>query len=263
MFILLLKVFIIFGLVFNRNIKLFLIGIVMFSISNIYAQQSLDFYGAIGNLRNSNYRLNSLESNVSNFNQTQNWEFSISTTTLLVQSSTVNLSGFSLGKKLDDHYLYARFTPGIFQDFIFNSRTEFIIGDTVQTYKTNLSYKEKYGFGYAFSFNKEMSVGFVLRYFQQSFIEEFPIFSTSPDSQLIDRGKISVNKNFWRADIGIDYKPIKQLHFSFATQNIIVLNEYSKDDNNSEFEIESNRIKRFVVIDGKRSIEAREVSTEG
>ncbi len=211
----------------------------MFSINHTYAQQAVDFYGMVGDLRNSEFRLNSLESNVSNFTSTKNCEFSISTTSLLGTSKNVNLTGFSLGKKLNNHYLFMRYTPGIFQDFVFNSRTEFVIGDTVQTYKTNLSYKEKYGFGYSYSFNKEISAGFVLRYFQQEFGEEFPIFSTLPDSQLIDRGEILVDKNFWRADIGINYRPLKQLQLTFGTQNIIVLNEYKKDNNKSEFEIES------------------------
>lgn len=210
----------------------------MFSINNIYAQQAVDFYGMIGNMQNSEFRLNSLESNIANFNSTKNWEFSISTSAFLGQSSNVNLTGFSLGKKLNKHYLYMRYTPGIFQEFVFNSRTEFVIGDTIQTYKTDLVYKEKYGFGYSYSFNNQISAGFVLRYFQQEFGEEFPIFSTLPDSQLIDRGKILVDKNFWRADFGINYRPIKEMQLTFGTQNIIVLNEYKRKNENSEFEIE-------------------------
>ena len=214
----------------------------MFSIKNIYAQQSLDNFGIIGNTKNANFRLNSLESNISNYNQSKEWELSISTKSIFGKKKNMNLNAFALGKKIDEHYLYVRYSPGISQDFVFNSRAEFIIGDTVQTYKTKLSYLEKYGFGYSYTFNNNLSIGFTLRYFQQNFKEEYPTYFSNIDSNktVIQIQEEEVDKNFWRGDIGIMYKPYKNLRLALSSLNLFISKEYIIDENNSEFEIKTD-----------------------
>ena len=214
----------------------------MLSIKDIYAQQSLDNFGNIGNIKNSNFRLNSLESNISNYNQSKEWELSISTKSIFGKKGNMNLNAFALGKKIDEHYLYVRYSPGISQDFMFNSRTEFIIGDTVQTYKTKLSYLEKYGFGYSYTFNSDLSIGFTLRYFQQNFREEYPTYFSNTDSNktIIQIQEEELDKNFWRGDIGIMYKLYKNLRLSLSSLNLFISKEYIIDEKNSEFEIKTD-----------------------
>ncbi len=214
----------------------------MLSINYIYAQQSLDNFGIIGNLKNSNFRLNSLESNIPNYSQSKEWELSISTKSIFGKNKNMNLNAFALGKKIDKHYLYVRYSPGISQNFIFNSRAEFIIGDTVQTYKTKLSYLEKYGFGYAYTFNSDLLIGFTLRYFQQNFREEYPTYYSNTDSNktVIQILEEEVDKNFWRGDIGILYKPYKNLQLSLSSLNLFISREYVEDEKSSEFEIKTN-----------------------
>jgi len=213
----------------------------MLSINNIYAQQSLDIFGSIGNLKNYNFRLNSLESNISNYNQSKDWELSISTKSIFGQKRNMNLNSFALGKRIDEHYLYVRYSPGLAQDFLFSSRTEFIVGDTVQTYKTKLSYLEKYGFGYSYTFNNELSIGFSLRYFQQNFTEEYPTYFTNSDSTktIIQTQVEEIDKNFWRGDIGLTYQPYKNMRLSLSSLNLFVSREYAADEKNSEFEIKT------------------------
>ncbi|OQX78494.1 MAG: hypothetical protein B6D61_05330 [Bacteroidetes bacterium 4484_249] len=70
---------------------------------------------------------------------------------------------------------------------------------------------------------------------------------------------------FMKSEFNLEYIKLKD---NLTDSNILflsnVLVKHGKKitkELNFEFEIESNRIKRFVVIDGKRSIEAREVST--
>ncbi len=214
----------------------------MLSIKQIYAQQSLDSFGSIGNIKNISFNLNNLESNISNYNNNKDWEFIISTKSIFGKKQNMNLKTFALGKKIDKHYLYIRYSPGISQNFIFNSRAEFIIGDTIQTYKTKLSYSEKYGFGYSYNFNNRFTAGFTLRYFRQNFKEEYPTYFSNTDSNktIIQIQEEELEKNFWRGDIGIMYKPFTKLQLSLSSLNLFILKEYKMDEENSEFEIKTN-----------------------
>lgn len=213
----------------------------MLLATNKYAQQSLDSFGSIGNLKNSDFRLNSLETNASNYNSSKEWELNISTKNILGQSDNININTLALSKRFDNHYLYVRSSPGLNQEFEFISQ-EYVIGDTLKTYKTNLNYNEKYGFGYAYNFSNEFTVGFSLRYFQQNFVQEYPTYFTSIDSSqtIIQTQEKELDKNFWRGDIGLSYIPFKNLRFSLSSINLFVTKEYANDNNDSEFEIKSN-----------------------
>ncbi len=82
-FILLHKVYIIFGLKFKKAIYKYSILIVLLSIQALYAQQSLNDYGFLQNFNNNNFRMNSVESNIANYSATKDWEFSISFNSIL------------------------------------------------------------------------------------------------------------------------------------------------------------------------------------
>lgn len=241
MSILLHKVYTISGLKFKNSLIKIIFSLAMFGSTHFYAQQSIDYYGFISNINNSNFRMNSIESNITNYSLSKDWEFSLSMKSKLRENNNINLNIASLGKRIDNHYLYLRFTPGIQQEFIFKSRTEFLIGDTVQNYNTKLSYLEKYGFGYSYNFNNSLTFGISLRYFQQKFSEEYPTFYTDIDSniQIIQIREESVNKNYWRGDIGIQYSPYNNLSLSIASANLFILKDFDKEDNSSEFGIKT------------------------
>ncbi len=222
----------------------------MLSSIKIYSQQSIDNYGFIENANNSNFRMNSLESNISNYSTTKDWDFSFSLISKLQTSSNLNISIMSLGKRIKDHYLYARFTPGIQQKFIFNSKTEFLVGDTVQNYKTNLSYFEKYGFGYSYNFSDKFFVGASFRYIQQKFSEEYPTVYKDSVQQIIQIREKVLDKNFWRGDIGLQYKLYPNLKISLATQNLFILKDFDKEDPNSDFGI----VRKDYNIDNSKGL---------
>jgi len=236
MFDLFLKVYIISGLRFN--IRIFIIAFFMI-IQQTYSQQNLNNYGFVENQQNSEFRMNSLEANPYNYAQISDWEFSLSLRNNLNNSTNVNLIRFSLGKRINDHHLYLRYTPGIKQQFIFASRTEFLIGDSVQNYNTNLSYNEKYGFGYSLNLSENFTVGFSMRYFQQNFNEEYPSFfsDTSSNTNLIQIREESVDKNFWRGDIGLRYALSNNFALSLMTNNLLILKDFDKEEKDGEFNI--------------------------
>ena len=192
--------------------------------------------------------MNSVESNIANYSDVEDWEFSIAFGSILNSSTNFNLKSFSVGKSLDDHYLYMRYSPGIKQDFSFNSRTEVLIGDTIQNFRSNLSYSEKYAIGYSYNFSNKFSFGFSLRYFQQSFMQEYPTYFSDDTTNIIQiRNEIS-NKNFWRGDIGIEYLPYDNLSLSLSSVNLAILKDFDAEDEASEFEINTGK---FNILQNK------------
>lgn len=208
-------------------------------INNIgtYSQQSLNYYGFVSNSGNKQFRMNTIESNPANFNAIDDWEFSLSINSRISKQNNLNLKLISLGKRIVKHYLYARYTPSIKEEFIFNSRTEFLVGDTLQNYKTYLAYNEKYAFGYSYDFSNLFTFGFSFRYLQQDFNEEFPTFYSDSTIQIIQIRNEFVRKNFWRGDLSVVYKFADYLNLSFATNNLIILKDFDREDNNSDFGI--------------------------
>jgi hypothetical protein len=212
----------------------------MLNNSITYSQQSLDNYGFIGNSSNGHFRLNSLESNVNNYSSVDDWEFSMSLRTELSTSNNINLDYFTLGKRLNDHYLYLRYSPGVQQEFVLNSGSEIIFGETVQNYQTKLDYSEKYGFGYSYNFSDDFTIGFSSRYFQQEFIEEYPYFYFTDSANIIQIREEVVNKNYWRGDIGLEYTFLNNLRLSLSSTNLFILKDFDEEDSESEFEIRRN-----------------------
>ena len=64
--------------------------------NQIFSQQSFDIYGSLGNIENLKFRLNSLESNASNFNYTNDWEFHFSSKLIFLNEKNLNINIFSL-----------------------------------------------------------------------------------------------------------------------------------------------------------------------
>ncbi|MDX1702563.1 MAG: hypothetical protein R3250_18175, partial [Melioribacteraceae bacterium] len=208
----------------------------------LYSQQSLDQYGFIGNSSNSSFRNNSIESNVVNYSTIEDWELSLSFKNRLRGSSNINLSSASISKRFGYNYFYFRYTPGYLQEYVFNSRTEFLLEDTLQNYKTNLSYSEKYGLGYSASINENFTIGFSLRYFQQDFREEYPTFyiDTVNNTSLIQIREETVNKNFWRGDIGLLYQIQKDFKLGISSINLFIIKDFDEENNESEFDIKKD-----------------------
>lgn len=197
---------------------------------NIYAQSSLNLFGETGNSKNSYFRLNSLESNSSNFSNGKDWEISVLFGGTVSGESSGNIYILSLAKRLGYHYFYSRYTPGYEKEFIFSTGTKILITDTEEfetTLKTKLNYKEKFGFGYSYDFTKSISAGFSIRYFSQQFTEEtaVPVFTDTLNS-IITQSEINT-RNYWRGDIGINYKPAENLALNISSVNLFSLKENS------------------------------------
>lgn len=224
---------------------------VMLSSKFSLAQQSIDDYGFIENFNNSNFRMNSLESNINNYSTVQDWELSLAFKSIMNGVSNINLNRISIGKKLENHYLYMRYTPGIKQEYQFNSRAEFIVGDSVQNYKTYLTYSEKYGFGYSHSLSQKLTFGLSMRYFQQEFTEEYPAYFSNDSTNIIQVRSEYAKKHFWRGDFGIEYLPHKNLTLTLSTLNMIILKDFDAENEEDEFNVNTPK---FNIREKKEAV---------
>ncbi len=218
----------------------FTILILAMSITTItYSQISYDVYGNFAPSERINFRLNSFESNPGNYSLTKDWEFAISFNTLFARQYSTNLFFVSLGKRIKNHYLYARYSPGIFKEFKFTAAKS-NIDDSLTVFETDLIYKEKFGFGYSYGLSENLNAGMSFRYFQQEFSEEFPSFIAGTDPQVLIKEKEIVKKHFWKADLGINYSPAKNISLSLSTKNLLLFGQNYTNETESDFEIKTD-----------------------
>ncbi|MDX1373889.1 MAG: hypothetical protein R3321_15545, partial [Nitrososphaeraceae archaeon] len=126
-----------------------------------------------------------------------------------------------------------RFSPGYQKEFVFRSGETIIINDTTtQSLEARFTYKELFGLGYSYNFNSQFSAGFSFRFFNQDFNQEIvkPVFG---DTLFLVRENLNEKVNFWKADLGLNYKLNDQ--FAFAVHSINLLN-FGDDIINDEFQ---------------------------
>lgn len=189
------------------------------------------------------FRLNSIEGNTPNFNTTSDWEFSFiyGGSTNSDNSVANDIYLISLGKSLQDHYFYGRFTPGIKQEFLIQSDTELSLDDSSFVSSMLLSYEERFGLGYSFKFNNKLSAGLSLRYFQQSLTQDELTLLFSDTLNAITPETSVEEKKYWRGDIGLDFQFNENLWFNFSTINLFLLNENGHFTDNEDLELRTDK----------------------
>jgi hypothetical protein len=131
----------------------------------------------------------------------------------------------AIAKRLGNHVLSARFTPGYQKEFRFATGESFFVDDTTtQSLQANYNYKELFGLGYSHSFNKQFNAGFTIRYFKQDFNQEIikPVFG---DTLYLVRESLDEKVNFWKADIGINYFLNDEFQFGISSVNLLNFGE--------------------------------------
>ncbi|MBL1213170.1 MAG: hypothetical protein D8M61_07480 [Ignavibacteriae bacterium] len=214
-----------------------------------YSQSSLDMFGYAANSGNSKFRLNSFEWNPQNYTQNKNWELSFTYGGELVSTFSSNIYLIGISKQIENHNLYARFTPGIQKEFILNTGTSIITADSSEVkLETEINFEEIFGFGYSLKISPQFSTGFNLRYFKQSFNEEEldPFFSI--DSQNIITTKVlETNSNYWRGDFGMNYSFNENFSASLSSVNLIILNESPSNSSNENYKMRTDKKAVFGV----------------
>ena len=147
----------------------------------------------------------------------------------------------SIAKRLGNHSLSARYTPGYQKEFIFKTGESIIINDTTtQSLQANYNYKELFGLGYSYNFNEQFNAGLTMRFFSQDFNREIvkPVFG---DTLYLVREAINEKISTGSIDIGLDYILNKQLQFRIASINLLNFEDQLTNTEFQGFELNLNR----------------------
>jgi hypothetical protein len=174
--------------------------------------------------------MNGLESNISNFSNTEDFELTASFAFRNDNRFNSNLHSLSFSKTIGEHNFYFRYTPGLAQNFIIKSSATIQLPDTIANLKTELNYSEKFGLGYSYKISSSVNIGFSLRYFEQTFREESPVLYYTDSVNYISIKEEKLTNNYWRGDIGADVIFDDIISFSLSTINLFI----SREDNAGE-----------------------------
>jgi len=209
----------------------------MFLNSKISSQNSFSLTGYWGlpeSFSTPNYNY---ESNPSNFFSLKDWGISLQYGAEISESVSSNLYQISIAKRLDNHSLSARFTPGYQKEFHFATGESIIINDTTtQSLEANYNYKELFGLGYSYKIIDQFSAGFTIRFLSEDFSQEIvkPIYG---DTLYLVRENISERINLWKADLGIDFIPNENFQFRLASLNLLDISEEITQEEFQGFEL--------------------------
>ena len=218
-------VYTIFNWVFLCKALLIFAGISMLFPGIKYGQDAFDLFGSASNEYNSQFRLNSFESNVSNLTKVRDWELTLSYGGEFAKNIVSNLYLLSISKKLGNHFFSFRYTPAHQKDFLFSTGTSILVNDSIPAIlSTKYHYEERFGFGYSYSLSKSLNIGFTARYFLQQISADQVRTYFSDSITSINTETLVKDYNFWKGDIGISYSPTDDLTLSLSSINLFTQN---------------------------------------
>ena len=204
----------------------------MISNVNILSQSSFGLNGYAGNFSPFNSTFYNVEGNVPDYSRIKDWGFSAIYGMEFANSTNSNLYSISLSKTINNHNIFARYTPGYQKEFSFKTGETIILQDsTSQSLTSDFTYKELFGFGYSYKFSEKFSAGFSFRYFNQEFNRE-TVTAVFNDNPYLVSENTNEKINFWKCDIGINYFLNERLNFSLASINLL---NFGQNAENSEF----------------------------
>ena len=207
----------------------------------ILPQSSFDLNGYFGLQDFVTIPLYNYESNPSNFFNVNDWGISLQYGAEFSGSVSSSLYLLAISKKLSNHSLSARYTPGYQKEFFFATGESIIINDTTtQSHEASYTYKELFGLGYSYKFNKQFNLGLTVRFFEQDFNQQIvkPVFG---DTLYLVQESLAEKINFWKADLGIDYILNDKLQFRLASINLLNFGDNPTIEEFAGFEMKQER----------------------
>lgn len=181
------------------------------------------------------------ESNASNYFDIKDWGVSLQYGAEFSGSVNSSLYLLAMAKKLGNHSLSARFTPGYQKEFLFATGESIIINDTTtQSLEANYNYRELFGLGYSYKFDEQFSAGLAVRFYSQDFNREIvkPIYG---DTLYLVRESINEKVNLLNADVGINYIVNKNFQLRAASINLFNIEDEITNEEFLGFEMDQKR----------------------
>ncbi len=203
------------------------------------AQELAGYYGFISNSLNKNFRLSGLEENMSNYNSLKDMELSLTFGGEMQTGGNPGLYSSSLAKRFGKSYFYGRITPGLRKDFSFDTGTGLIFlsdsSEIKSELKSEISFREIFGLGYAYSFNQDFSAGVSLRLMEEVFTSELPVVKFENNAAYLSKSSSEEKLNTWTVDFGFNWMPEKNLNLSVSSKNLIRFESGTLSDTNSNY----------------------------
>ena len=206
---------------------------VMVSNIKVLPQSSFDLNGYFGLQDFISIPFYNYETNLSNFFNTKDWGISLQYGAEFSGSFNSSIYLLGISKRIGNHSLSARYTPGFQKEFLFSTGESIVVNDTTtQSLEANYTYKELFGLGYSYKINEQLNAGLTLRFFEQDFNQQIvkPVFG---DTLYLVTENLSEDLNFWKADLGIDYILNDQFQFRLASINLL---NFGDDPTTEEFQ---------------------------
>jgi hypothetical protein len=212
----------------------------MISFYEIFAQSTLGLNPVNSITELSFSSINSFEFNPSNYNVIKDWAFSLTFGgEFFADNISSNLFQVSAGKRIKDHYLQLRYSPGFQKEFVVKSEQQVIYGnENESTLETRYLYKELFSAGYSYKFNEKISAGFNVRYLKEEFSKDIVTTIFSDTVYFIPETEQSVFNN-WKFDLGLVWSLTKNLNINLSSNNLINIKE-----NSDRSEIQNIRLKQ-------------------
>ncbi|NUN08313.1 MAG: transglutaminase domain-containing protein [Ignavibacteriaceae bacterium] len=137
-----------------------------------------------------------------------------------------SINFLSAGKRLNRHFFYLRYTPGITKEFDFPNANYFTGVDSIESeLKTKINYSEIAGAAYSYSITPTLSAGISVRYFTQKFLNDIVGVVFTSDTLYLFSESEAENMSMLKADIGIGYLWSDNLRFSLLSDNLLTLKD--------------------------------------
>jgi hypothetical protein len=208
----------------------------------ITAQSSLSLSGCWPAFEGKTTLLNSFESNPSNFSLLKDWGLVLSYGGEFSNEINSNIYLISLSKRIREHNLSIRYTPGYQKEFFFQPIESYRgVDSLLQSLSSRFSYKEIFGFGYSYKFSNVFSSGFNFRYFTEDFNSEVLDINIISDSIYFFKNNQSEKNNFWKGDLGAAFSPFDNLFLTVNSVNLLILAEDKISGQNEVYKLKREK----------------------
>ncbi len=210
-------------------------------MGRLSAQSSFELNGFANPFSRNAVLINSFESNPSNYSRLNDWGLAVTYGGEFANAVNSNLYMILLSRKMLNHNITLRYTPGIKKEFIFNSNQSILLQDSSsQSLSSRFTYKEIFGAGYSYKINDNFSIGASFRLFNEDFSQENfkPVVA---DSIYLVRESSSESTNIWNGNIGFNYLVNDNLLISLSSINLFTTSEKSLSSSSAAFELKQNK----------------------
>ncbi|MBI5475957.1 MAG: conjugal transfer protein TraF [Ignavibacteriales bacterium] len=203
---------------------------------------------AVGGISSGSVGLGSLDWNPAGISSLKNWELSLSNyaNTSNQNSTGMIFNSLIVGKKIFDyHFLAIQYSPGKQLNFVVPS--SFSIFDSAGNeitakFDKEISYRQKYSFGYAYSIKNNLSIGVGARFYDVN-ISDYRY--TIDNANIISSYTEEFTSQLWSIDLGLNTSPLKDWTLGLTIKNLFQFVERELNEDYENYRLKLSKLLRL------------------